>query len=57
MRSVALVGEVGVARVGHVGREIEEGLVGVVEVGGDDELAGGVEAEAFGDVVEAVRRR
>ena len=34
------VGEVGLARVGHVGREIEEGLLFVVEVRGDDELAG-----------------
>ena len=32
--------EVGLARVGHVGRQIEQRLLGVVEVRGDDELAG-----------------
>ena len=53
MRSVALTREVGLARVGHVGRQIEEGLFFVVEVRGDDELAGGGEAEALADVVEA----
>ena len=32
--------EVGLARVGHVGRQVEEGLLFVVEVRGDDEFAG-----------------
>ena len=52
MRFDGAVGEVGVAGVGHVLREVEEGLLRVVEVGRDDELAGEVEAEAFGDVFE-----
>jgi len=29
-------GEVGLARIGHVGRQVEEGLLLVVEVRGDD---------------------
>src|SRR5208283_2630776 len=36
----------GVAGVGHIGREIEEGLLVVAEVRRDDELAGFSEAEA-----------
>ena len=39
--------EVGLARVGHAWREVEEGLLGVVEVRWDDELAGERDAEAF----------
>ena len=31
--------EVGLAGVGHVGGQVEEGLLGVVKVAGDDELA------------------
>ena len=45
--------EVGVARWGHAGREIEERLFGVVEVAGDDELFGEGDAEAALEVVEA----
>ena len=33
-------GEFGIARVGHAGRQIEQGLLAVAEVRGDDELAG-----------------
>ncbi len=44
--------EVGVAGLRHVGREVEQGLAGVVEVGGDDELSGEGDAEAFLEVVE-----
>jgi hypothetical protein len=46
-------GEIGLARVGHVWREIEEGLFFVVEVRRDNEFACGGEAEATADVVEA----
>jgi len=52
-----LGGEVGVARVGHVWRNVEDGLGLVVEVGGDDEFASAFEAEAGLDVVEAVGNR
>ena len=45
--------EAGVARVWHVGRQVEQGLLPVVEVRGDGELAGVVQAKAFADVVEA----
>ena len=45
--------EVGVAGCGHGGREIEERLLRVVEVAGDDELFGERDAEAFFEVVEA----
>ncbi len=51
---VALAEKCGVARVGHVGRDVEDGLRLVVEVRGDDQFAGAVEAEARLDVVEAV---
>ena len=34
-----LFGEVGLARIGHVGREVEKRLFFVVEVRGDDELS------------------
>ena len=47
--------EVGVAGCGHVGREVEQRLLGVVEVAGDDELFGERDAEAFLEVVEAGR--
>ena len=46
MRIGGLGGEVGVARVGHVGRNVEDGLGLVVEVRGHDQLAGTFEAEA-----------
>jgi hypothetical protein len=45
--------EVGLARVGHIRRQVEEGLLFVVEVRRDDEFAGGGEAQAAADVVEA----
>ena len=42
-----------VARVGHGGREIKEGLLTVLEVGRDDELARVGEAETTAKVLEA----
>ncbi len=45
--------EVRVARRRHTGRKVEEGLLGVVEVAGDDELFGKGDAEAALEVVEA----
>ena len=46
-------GKVGIAGVGHVGRQIEQGLLAVAEVGRDDELAGFGEAETAAHVLEA----
>jgi hypothetical protein len=45
--------EIGFAGVGHVGRQIEQRLLRVVEVRRDDEFAGEGEAETSGDVLEA----
>jgi hypothetical protein len=45
--------EVGFARIRHGGWEVEESLLAIAEVGGDDELAGFVEAETATDVLEA----
>ncbi len=47
------LGKFGIAGVGHLGREIEEGLLAVAEMRGDDELAGFSEAEAAAQVLEA----
>ncbi len=47
------LGEFGIAGVGHVGRQIEEGLLAVAKVRRDDELAGFSEAEAAAKVLEA----
>jgi len=44
---------VGIARVGHSGRQIEQRLARIVEVRGDDQLARQGEAEPPGDVLEA----
>src|SRR6202000_1425994 len=46
-------GKVRFARVGHVGREIQQRLLFVVEGRGDDEFACGGQTEAPADVVEA----
>jgi hypothetical protein len=45
--------EVRVARVGHGWREIEEGLLAIAEMGGDDELAAVGEAETAAEMLEA----
>ena len=49
--------EVGVARVGHAGGQIQQRLLLVVEVGWDDELAGVGQAEALARCVRSPTRR
>ena len=53
MREGGGLGEFGVAGVGHLGRQIEQGLLAVAEVRGDDELARFSKAEAAAQVLEA----
>ena len=47
------LGKFGIARVGHLGRQIEQGLFAVLEMRRHDELARFTEAEALADVLEA----
>ena len=46
-------GKLGVAGVGHLGRQVEEGLLAITEMGRHDQLAGFGEAEALAHVLEA----
>ncbi len=47
------LGEVGFARVGHFGRQIEQGLLSVAKMRRDDEFAGFSQAEPLANVLEA----
>ena len=53
MQRAAASTKFGVAGVGHLGRQIEEGLLAVTKMRGDDELAGFSEAEAAAQMLEA----
>jgi hypothetical protein len=46
-------GEVGIARKRQVGRKIEQRLLLIIEVAGNDELAGESKAEALANVIKA----
>ena len=57
MRSAARGAKSGSLGIGQVRRQVEQRLLVVVEVAGNDELARGGEAEALADVVEARDRQ
>ena len=53
MQLAAASGKFGIARVGHVGRQIEQRLFAVAKMRGHDQLARFGQAEALADVLEA----
>ena len=48
-----LRGELGRARIGHIGRHVEHGLALIIEMGGQHGFARVFQAKALADVLEA----